>query len=139
VLTDCGVCHIVERPIASLNHLLSGLTFAPVYDFDDSVPAAERGRFVETFLELIDQSSIAAVEPGTPNAAEVSIRLSVVAEAANTDLGAPYFAARGRAVLRLHRALVEVESAPGVSRERDEAIRLALAKLADKVYLALTW
>ena len=42
------------------------------------------------------------------------MRLSVAVEAAKTDLGAPYFTSRGRAVLRLHRAVVEVESAPGV-------------------------
>ena len=47
-------------------------------------------------------------------------------ERGETDEGIPFFAARARASVRLHRAKVEVTSRPGVAKDRSGAVDAAL-------------
>ncbi|MHC4472550.1 MAG: hypothetical protein ACYTDY_08750 [Planctomycetota bacterium] len=130
---------MAERPLASLNHLLSGLAFVPLLEFDPSVPEEERDPWAAAFRESFETSSLTVVKEGSPNAPPVSIRVAVTYDEGRTDLGVRYFAAQGSAVLELHRAVVEVAGRPGVAKDREEAVRAALRNLVEKVNLALTW
>lgn len=139
MITDCAVCHVPERESQSIYRLLPAQSLAIRTIFEDGVPETERLAWpglLESELTLAPAEVLS--EPG-PDAPLVTLAISLAVEEGRTDRGARFFAARGRAVVTLHRARVEVEGAPGVAADRPVAIRKAMKALAQKVGLILTW
>ena len=138
-LTDCAVCHGPERAPDSIYRLLPDRVITPRVSFDDSVPEKERAPWERALLARIGESPLTAVPAGAPKSLPVDIAVTVECGDGRTDRGASFFAARAIATVRLHRVEVRVDGPPGVAVRKAEAVRGALAKLVEKVYLTLTW
>jgi hypothetical protein len=139
VITDCAVCHVPERSPRSLYKLLSVPVVTLDIAFDAAVPEAERGPWREALLARLARTSVEVRTAPAADATPIRIRVAVTADAGRTPDGRAFHAARARAVVRLHRASVEVDGAPGVAAGEAEAIRRALADLADRVAVLLSW
>ena len=133
------MCHGPERASRSIYRLLPAQALALQTTFDESVPDAEKeawAALLEDELTLSPAEILAA--PG-PDAPLVTITISLEVEEGRGDNLAEFIVARGRAVVSLHRARVEVLGTPGVAADRPVAIRKAMKSLAGKVGLILTW
>jgi hypothetical protein len=108
-------------------------------EFDPSVPGALRAPWEARLRESLAPTAVVVLPAPARNAAPVSVMVAVMADTGDTAQGPEFHAARARAVVRLHRAVVVVEGRPGASREQAEAIRKTLADLVDRVALVLTW
>jgi hypothetical protein len=133
------MCHGPERASRSIYRLLPAQALALQTAFDESVPDTEQeawATLLEDELSLSPAKILAA--PG-PDAPLVTITVSIEVEEGRGDNQAVFIAARGRAIVSLHRARVEVLGTPGVATDRPVAIRKAMKSLAGKVALILTW
>lgn len=139
VWTDCAVCHGAVSDPPSLYLALSVRALTVDLVFDDSVPEAARAAWREELVRRVEEAAVDVHPVGTPNAAPVRVRIAVDVDAGRTDTGVDFHAARGRAVVELHRARVEVVGAPWVAADAAAAVRGALDRLAEEVSLTLTW
>jgi len=139
VNTDCAVCHVPERESRSIYRLLSAQALTLQTTFDEDVPAAERDAWAVLLEDELSLSPAKILTAPGPDAPLVELSISLVIEKGWADNGAEFIAARGRAIVSLHRARVEVLGAPGVAADRPVAIRKAMRALARKVALVLTW
>ena len=71
--------------------------------------------------------------------ARASLASILEVDEGRTDRGRAFFAARGHAILTVHRAEVTVAGRPGVSKDRGEAVGKALTHLIDRIVQTLTW
>ena len=139
MITDCAVCHVPERETRSIYRLLPAQSLAIENSFDRAVPAPERSAWPGRLADALSLVAAEVLEQPGPDTPLVRIQVSLDVEEGRGDNGAGFFAARGRAVVTLHRARVEVEGAPGVAVDRPVAIARAMQALAEKVGLVLTW
>ncbi len=132
-MTDCAECHVPKRAAPSVRALLPAGRIFPAYSFDDSVPEAERSAWIEAFRAGLDVFQVAAVARPGGGAVPARIEVSLDAGEGRTEAGTSFEVARARAVLRLHRVRVEVESPPVVGTNRGETVRSALADAAERL------
>ena len=128
-----------ERVPPSLYKLYSDGKITLAIEFDPSVPPDEAASWKERLVESLSHTAVEVLPPPAPNAAPVRVKVAVEVDTGDTRQGPEFFAARARAVVRLHRAAVEVASRPGVSTKRAEAIGKALEDLVERVALVLSW
>jgi hypothetical protein len=138
-LNDCAVCHGPERAPESIYRLLPDRVLTPEVSFDDSVPAPEREPWTRALLARLADSPLTVVPGDAEKSLPVSIAVTVESGEGRTDRGAPFFAARAAATIRLHRVEIRVTARPGVAVLEKDAVHGALANLVSRVYLALTW
>lgn len=138
-LRDCAVCHVPERSPESLYRLMPDRRIALAFEAEESLSAADAARVEKRVRERLEESPVLVSTADDPLAVVVAVALSLEIDRGRTDRGARFWAARGTASVRLHRAAIEVEGRPGVSADRDEAVRRALDRLAEKIDLAITW
>lgn len=139
MLTDCAVCHGAVSDPPSLYLALSVRAVTLDLAFDDSVPADARDAWREALVHHVEEAAVDVHPAGTPNTAPVRVRVAVDVDSGRTDTGVDFHAARGRALVTLHRARVEVVAVPGVAADAPTAVREALSHLAEEVALTLTW
>jgi hypothetical protein len=130
---------VPERSPESLYRLIPDRRVTLEFASDESVSDTQSSRVERAVRARLAESPVSLADGSDPLSVGIAVGLSLEIDRGMTDRGARFWAARGKASVRLHRAGIEVEGRPGVSPDRDEAIGKALDRLAEKIYLALTW
>jgi hypothetical protein len=131
------VCHVPAGPPPSLYYLLSSGKAALSLDYAAGIPTADREAFEAALREAAFGVGVGIEEATDGDAAPVRVAVRIEAGPGDTPAGTRFVAARGRAVLRLHRARVEIEGRPAVALAPGPAARAALLDLAARVARAL--